>query len=470
MTATRTAAGATATILAALFPLAACAEGTGDDGSTAGGGAGGPSAFDPDTELSGELGIMGFGGEDEIGQTRLGAAQDTIAPVEVSQVKGDLDIQQFLSAVAAGEPPDIVYANRDQIGTFASRGAIIPLDDCIDGGDIDLSVFREPALGQVTFDGSVYGIPEFNQVQIVMANTDLLEGAGLTLDDVDGSDWSAIESAATAMAGMDADPPVIGYDSKLPEFLPLWAKANGADLLSDDARTAQIDTPEVAEALEFAVGVYDSQGGFGNVKAVRDSADFFGVGNQFATGVLGAMPMEHWYVNVLNDASPNVPMTFGPVRGLDGEPLAYATGSAWAIPDGSGNPEAACRFAKTMTLTDSWLAAAQARVDAREADGKFFTGLLTGNVEADEAIREQFVVETGDEVWDAAIAAMYEANDNTFTLPANPADAEFKTAWQDAVNRVLNGQQDVDAALEQAQQEAQAALDSAWDEWSDREE
>jgi multiple sugar transport system substrate-binding protein len=47
-------------------------------------------------------------------------------------------------------------------------------------------------------------------------------------------------------------------------------------------------------------------------------------------------------------------------------------------------------------------------------------------------------------------------------LPANPADAEFKTAWQDAVNRVLNGQQTPQEAMDQAQEEAQAALDAAW--------
>src|SRR5690606_27677914 len=97
---------------------------------------------------------------------------------------------------------------------------------------------------------------------------------------------------------------VIGVDTKLPEFLPLWAKANGADLLSEDGRTAQLDDPAVVEALEFAVGVYDAQGGFSAVKAFRDSADFFGAGNQYASGQLGSMWMEQWYLNVLNDVSP----------------------------------------------------------------------------------------------------------------------------------------------------------------------
>ena len=60
---------------------------------------------------------------------------------------------------------------------------------------------------------------------------------------------------------------------------------------------------------------------------------------------------------------------------------------------------------------------------------------------------------------------MYEANEHTFSFPANPADADFQTAWRDAVNRVLNGQQEAGAALAQAQEEAQRALDSAWEAW-----
>src|SRR5690625_3129757 len=97
-------------------------------------------------------------------------------------------------------------------------------------------------------------------------------------------------AASTALLEvMDGDD-AIGVDSKLPEFLPLWAKAGGVDLVSEDGRTAQLDAPEVAEALEWAVGLYNDQGGFSAVKSIRDSADFFGAENQFATDSLGAMP------------------------------------------------------------------------------------------------------------------------------------------------------------------------------------
>ncbi|HEX4813855.1 MAG TPA: extracellular solute-binding protein [Nonomuraea sp.] len=443
--------------------LTSCAKGTGGGAAPTQS----PGQFDPSATFRGSIAVMGFGATDEVGSTRVEKAKAALGGADVKLIEGDLDIQQFLSSVAAGDPPDIIYANRDQVGTFASRGAIVPLTACVQGERIDTSMYNSNALAQVTFGDEVWGIPEFNQVQITMANADLLKEGGLTVEDVNGSSWDKITSAAQKLVRAPGGKlRVIGFDSKLPEFLPLWAKANGADLLSPDGRTAQLDHPAVVKALEFAVGIYDAQGGFAKVKAVRDSADFFGKGNQFAQHELGAMPMEQWYVNVLNDVSPEAPLAFDTFRTPQGQPLAYSSGSAWAIPKGAKNPGAACRFAKTMTLVDSWKAAAQARLNKRDAEKKPFTGILTGNVKADAEIRKMLT--SGGEPWDSGVKAFYEANDHTFSLPANPADAEFKKAWQDAVNRVLNGEDEPQPALDKAQQEAQAALDKAWAGWTKR--
>jgi len=448
--------------LAAACLLAACAQGTGDSEETS------DASFDSEANLSGTVQVMGFGAGDEIATVRLERAKEELGEAQVKLIEGDLDIQQFLSSVASGEPPSLVYAERSQIGTFASRGAVVPLTDCIEGEGIDTSLFRESALAEVTFEDEVYGIPEFNVVQLTQANADLLEQSGHTIDDVNGSDWDAILAANKDLMKMQGgDLATIGYDSKLPEFLPLWAKANGVDLISEDGRTAQLDDPAVVEALEFAVSVYDAQGGFGEVKALRDSADFFGDGNQFASGSLGAMPMEQWYVNVLNDVSPDAPMAFDTVRDLQGEPIAWASGSAWAIPKGSPDPEAACRMARVMTETDSWMAAAEERASLREKEGGLFTGILTANEEADDAIREMAPTD-GDSAWSQAVAAMYEANDHTFAMPANPAGDEFEQAWQDEVNKVLTGDKEPADALADAQQAAQDALDEAWATWDEK--
>ena len=369
MTRNRFTAGCMAGVAAIALVLSGCAVGTG-------GAAGGDDAdYDPDADLSGELSVMGFSGVDEVATSRVEYAETELGDVEVELIEGDLDIQQFLSAVASGEPPELLYADRDQVGSLAARGAIIPLERCIDGEGIEMDQFRESAVEQVTLDGEIYGIPEFNQVQVTMANADLLSAAGVTIEDVNGSDRAAMTEANKALTKADGGSlSVIGVDSKLPEFLPLWVAAAGGSLLSDDGKKASLDSQEAIDSLTWAVGIYDDQGGFSQVKAFRDSADFFGEGNQFATNVLGAMPMEQWYINVLNEVSPDAPMAFDTVRTTSGEPIAFAGGSAWAIPSGTENAAAACRWAKAMTSVDAWRAAAEARLAAREEEGKPFTG------------------------------------------------------------------------------------------------
>jgi multiple sugar transport system substrate-binding protein len=114
-----------------------------------------------------------------------------------------------------------------------------------------------------------------------------------------------------------------------------------------------------------------------------------------------------------------------------------------------------------MTDSSSWIAAAQARAKKRASEHKPFTGVYTGNEKADKKIFADIVKLDDYPVYDKAVKAVLAAQDSAFTMPASPAGNEFLTAWQDAVNRVLSGQQSPADALKQAQQEAQTALDNA---------
>lgn len=459
--------GGAAALCVAALALTGCARGSNNTNNESQSESG--MSFSPDTQLQGKLEIMGFNRKaDEVASTRTDLAEKAIAPATLDAPAGELDIQQLLSAIAAGKAPDLIYANRDQLGSLAARKAIMPLDSCIDGEGIPSGDFRESAIAQATFDGRIYGVPEFNQVQIIMANGQLLNDAGVALEDLSGQDPARITDATgKLMQHQKGKLSTIGFDPKLPEFLPLWAMGQGAKLVSDDGRTAQLNDPHVVSALEFGTALYDQQDGFGTVKSLRDSADFFGKDNQFAKEQLGAMPMEQWYVNILNDVSPKVPMAFTTMKTTSGDPMSFATGSAWAIPAGGDNPQAACRFIRNMTATDTWLAAAEARSEARLKDKKPFTGLFTANKAADEQIKARYV-DTNEYLtspWSDAVEASYTANDHSFAMPALPADAEFKQVWLDAVNSVLSGNASVQEALDSAQSEAQGVLDKAWSDW-----
>jgi multiple sugar transport system substrate-binding protein len=414
-------------------------------------------------EASGTLNILGFSQPDEIASVRVQTFEQAYPDVELSFTEGALDEQQFLTAVASGTPPDLVYIDRNVLSTYAVRGALQPLTSCIEDQGIDMTQYREAAVQQVTVNGEVYGIPEFFNTIIIIANNQALTDAGLTLDDVDTSNWDRIREINDQLTRLDDGQLTrIGFDPKLPEFLPLWVAANGGTLLSEDGRTATLNDPKVVEALEFAASLHDAAGGPENFLAFRDTWDFFGANNMIAADQLGAFPMEQWYVNVLADVSPDADVVFKAFTDREGDPITYATGSAWAVPAGAANPDAACAFMKTMTATETWVAAAQERARLREEAGTTNTGVYTANRLADEQIFGEIVQPSGRETFDNAVQVILSVQDAAVAIPANPAGAEFRQAWQDAVNRVLNGEQTAQEALDQAQEEAQFALDEAW--------
>lgn len=418
-----------------------------------------------DDESSGgavTLTTMGFGTGDEIATVRVGLADKAIAPAKVKIGESAFDAQQFLSAVASNNPPDLVYMDRQLLGTYAARGTLMPLEDCVAKENIDLGQYRDPALEEASLNGKLYGLPEFYNNRVMMINDVSVQSAGLTPDALDPADRAGLSGATTQLTKKNgSDLARIGFDPKIPEFLPLWARANGVEMISEDGKKANLDDPKLVSVLDYTVGLINAQGGWGSFKAFRDSFDLFGEQNPFATDQLAAFPMEDWYMNVLGEVSPDLKFTVAPFADEQGKPINWVTGAAWGIPEAAKHKDQACKWIKTMSDSETWIAAAEARRDKRKKDGQAFTGVYTGNEVADEKIFGELVQLSDTPVYDKAVKGVLEAQKSAFSMPSSPAGAEFKTAWQDAVNRVLSGQQSPADAMKQAQQEAQTALDNA---------
>ncbi|AGL17128.1 extracellular solute-binding protein [Actinoplanes sp. N902-109] len=402
------------------------------------------------------LTMMGFGTGDEIARTRFDAANAAIAPSAAKASEGSFNAQQFLSAVASGSPPDLVYMERRRLGTYAAKKALMPLDDCVRNEHVDMSQFRGAAVAEATLNGRLYGLPDFYNNRLLMLNIKAFTDAGLDPAAFSTTDHAALSAATVKLTKLSGGRlQRLGFDPKLPEFLPLWARANGTALVSPDGRTARLNDPKVVEILEYTTGLIDAQGGWAKVKSFRDSFDFFGARNQFAVDQLGAFPMEDFYLNVLAENSPGVKVDVKPVTDVDGQPVDWITGNAWAVPARSPHAQQACRWIKTMTDSRTWIAAAKARAAARTAAGKPFTGVFTGNKRADEVIFRDVVRPRAD------VQTVLRTQEAGFSEPAMAAGEEFRAAWEGAVNRVLDGRQRPAQALDQAQREAQAALDKA---------
>ncbi|SER72560.1 multiple sugar transport system substrate-binding protein [Lentzea xinjiangensis] len=412
----------------------------------------GPSAADqPNTLVT-----MGFGLPDEHATARVAVFKQRRPDVDLRINEGVFDEQQFLSSVAAGDPPDLVYADRRKLGGYAARGAVQDLGPCLRSRQVDLGQYREAAVRQVTYRGTVYGVPDFFTVRVLILNNPVLREAGVDPAALLAGDWKALAEAAAALARVqDGRVQRIGFDPRMPEFVALWAKANGADLLGDEPH---LDDPRVVEAVRFAADLVRAQGGWASFKAFRDTFDSFGANNEFVSGQLAAMVMDSWYVNTLAANSPDVDVTVAPFTDRRGDPLTEAGGQAWAVPKGARHPELACEFIATMTAADTWVTAAEARRDALAKKGKPYSGTFTANRAADERIFNEVFDPRGIRVLQQGVEVVRSVQDEAFALPPNPAASDLVRSWESAVTRVLFGRQTPEESMAQAQREADRAI------------
>ena len=111
------------------------------------------------SDIGGTLNVLGFGQGDEVATVRVDQFEEQYPNVELNIPDGALDEQQFLTSVASGEPPDLIYTNRPSLSTYATRGAIMPMDECVSSMGIDMSQYRQEAVDEVTVDGVLTAIP-----------------------------------------------------------------------------------------------------------------------------------------------------------------------------------------------------------------------------------------------------------------------------------------------------------------------
>ena len=129
-------------------------------------------------------------------------------------------------------------------------------------------------------------------------------------------------------------------------------------------------------ALRFHIGLEDLDDDYPGELELRmrlseagqRTSELTSEGMRFVVGMSGTVG--GWDYDTAYNHSVNT------VKDREGNTLSYATGSAWAIPADSANPEAACRFMKIMTETDSWMAAAEERVRLREESEECASSLI----------------------------------------------------------------------------------------------
>src|SRR3954470_2372607 len=411
------------------------------------------------TAAAGTLNIYGYGPGDDVQENRATYAKSKLPNTDINRPAGDFNDQSFLTRLASGDVPDLVRMSRNRVAQYAAKGVLQNLDACLAPVK---SQYRAGALKAVTYQGHIYGVPEFTNQITLIVNGDAFKQAGVPVSAAQTTDWTKLLATAKKLTKTDASGNVtrIGFDPKIPEFFPLWVKWFGKDILSKNGLKAQLNTPQAIAALTYTVSIINAEGGWNKFKAFRDTFDFFGKGNPLVKDQLGFWPMESFIYNVFSNNSPDADLVAKYFTNRKGGPITMFSGNGWVVPKGSKNVDAACDYMKAVTSVNAWTSAAKKRYDARKAAGSTFTGVYTANAVADKKTYEDIYQSFGHPQFDAAVKILVNAPKYGFELPPSPGGQQFVQAYIDAINRVLAGQQTPRAALNQAQREAQTAINA----------
>nr|WP_199065254.1 extracellular solute-binding protein [Chromobacterium sp. ASV5] len=80
------------------------------------------------------------------------------------------------AAIAAGKPPALVNHDVPRLYKYAQKGTLLPLDGAIGA---EKAAYLPNALADLTFHGKLYGLPWYNNVNVLTVNGELFRKAGL---------------------------------------------------------------------------------------------------------------------------------------------------------------------------------------------------------------------------------------------------------------------------------------------------
>lgn len=338
--------------------------------------------------------------------------------------------ERVATALQSGAAPDIIEVQHGWVNGYVQSGMLTSLDDIIP----DKADFNQAVLNVVTFDGKAMAIPYRIECPGVLYNKADFAAAGLDPNSPPQT-WDQWVAAAKALTtngkyGMA----ITGggeVGNTVTRSMPLvWM--NGGNILSDDGKTATINSPEAVAAIKFYTDFYLN--GYSPDSTLQND----GAANRqlFIADKVSMFQSGSYDLKPIAEGNSAIEVGIMPPPHPEGKATACVLGGwSYVIPSSAKNPEDAKKFLQFMNTT--------------EMQG-FFTDTFPARVSAlsvpryDDPQLKQFVAFLG----------------NGRPYPVNAHWVQIAQALFDGIQRILSGDQDSQAAMDQANEEIQALLDS----------
>ena len=338
--------------------------------------------------------------------------------------------ERILTTLQSGAAPDLIDVQHPWVNGYAQNNLVVPLDDVLE----DREDYNSAALDYVTWNDQLWGIPYRVEALAILMNRGHFEGAGLDPDSPPQT-WDELLAAAQTLteAGHSGFAITGGGEVGNTVFrsLPfIWM--NGGDIISEDGKTAVVNSPEAVEAVKFWTDMYVAHG-----VSPTSTLENDGTANRrlFIADQVSMYQSGQFDIASIQEENPDIQIGVMMTPHPEGKDTAAILGGwSWVVPAAAENPEDAKTLIRFLAQSDNM---------------GFFTDTFPARTSAMDLPRFD----------DPMLQVFAQMLPYGRPLPSHPRWVQISQAYFDGIQRILIGEQDAQASMDLAAEEIQALLD-----------
>jgi len=236
----------------------------------------------------------------EVEQAVIAAFEEKYPDIKVELESVPLSdiILKYKTLIAGNEAPDVMAMNLENSYTFASLGAMEPLDQWIASSGLDTDIYYPATLNMWKFEDVQYYMPATFSDVVLYYNKDLFDAAGLAYPTRDWT-WADLKTAAIALTkDTDGDGKIDQWGYSLP-WWPIMLEMYNASIWSEDGTTCTLNSAEGIKAIQTMVDARYVDKFAPTADQLAEQGDW----DMFIAGKLAMYPTGPWAVQPFNDAA-----------------------------------------------------------------------------------------------------------------------------------------------------------------------
>ncbi len=250
---------------------------------------------------------------------------------------------KYKTQTAGGTAPDVISMNFENLRSFATLGALTPLNDLIARDGYDMGIYYANTIDMHTVDGVTFGLPATFSDVVLYYNKTMFDAAGEAYPDASWNWAKMVEVGKKFVKDENGDgiTDVYGYGLA---WWPMYLFLYDTNILTPDNAKCALSSPQGVAAIQALVNAQSVDG----ITANKEARDFQGDWDRFTSGKLAMYPAGPWAVKPFNDSIQDFEWDIAhhPMGTVQG---TFLYSNSYAISASSKNKDAAWEWLKFST-------------------------------------------------------------------------------------------------------------------------